>query len=155
MERNLAKEMNQWQQMYQLAKDEIDTFDIHSKVAQGSTLKQRMQEQLEHDILSLEGIIGEEVTHDDLMYLAQNNPNIFYTMLMKVFEFLVYLANIPVDQGNTDETLNLYEDFLNKVIEAAKEKNGGELPVWIKFAEKIFNFGKDMKDRMDQGQDWR
>lgn len=153
MEENLAKEMKQWQQMYKLAKDEIDTFDLHSKVAYGSTLRQRMQEQLEYDINSLESIIGEEVTKDDLAYLAQHNPNIFYTMLMKVFEFLVYLSNIPVDKDE-GTTLNLYEDFLDKVVEAAKEKNGGELPTWIKFAEKIFKFGKDIKDRMDQGQDW-
>lgn len=39
MEENLAKEMKEWDRMFALAKDEINTFDINTKDAYGSVLR--------------------------------------------------------------------------------------------------------------------
>lgn len=138
--------------MYKLARDEIDTFDITSKDASGSGYRQKLEEHFKNDLNQLEMIIGEDVSEDDLKYITEQHPNLFYQLLMKLFEFLVYLSNIPVDINDENKTINLYEDFLNKVIEAAKIKNGGEVPQWIKVAQTIFQFGKNIKDRADYGQ---
>lgn len=114
--------------MYKLARDEINTFDITSKDAKGSGYRERLEEHFKNDLDQLELIIGEDVSEDDLKYITENHPNIFYQLLMKLFELLVYFSNIPVDPNDSAKTINLYEDFLNKVIEAAKIKNGGEVP---------------------------
>ena len=53
LENNLAKEMTQWDSMWKLAEDEINTFDIHSKNAYGDQLKKQMQEHIAYDFASM------------------------------------------------------------------------------------------------------
>ena len=39
--------------------------------------------------------------------------------------------------------------------EAARVKNDGVLPIWLATAKKIFDFGKNVSQRMEHGQDWK
>lgn len=106
-----------------------------------------MSEHIKHDIEVLKEIVGDEITPDDLAFLTKNNPNIFYTLLMKIFEMLVYLSNIPVDPNDDTKTINLYEEAFNRILEAEKIKNDGKIPTWMQVAQTIFTFAKHIKDR--------
>ena len=119
--------MAQWDRMWQFAKDEINTFDINSKDAYGSQLRIRMKEHIANDISTLENLIGEEVTDEDLVYIAQHNPNIFLGILKKIFNYLLYIARLPVDWKNEMETINNFEQVINKIVDADREQNKGEV----------------------------
>ena len=62
--------MAQWDRMWQFAQDEINTFDISTKDAYDTQLRDRMKDHIAYDISSLESVIGERVSEDDLMYIA-------------------------------------------------------------------------------------
>ena len=113
LEDNLAKEMVQWDKMWKLAEDEINTFDIHSKTGYGSQLKSQMQDQLAYDFTSLERLVGDRLSEDDLMFIAKHNPNLFLSLLKKLFNFLVYVARLPVDWNNTMETMSNFNQVMD------------------------------------------
>lgn len=95
--------------MWKLAEDEINTFDIHSKNAYGDQLKKQMQDHIAYDFMSMERVIGQEVSEDDLMFIAKHNPNLFLNLLKKLFNFLIYIARLPIDWNNTKETMGSFE----------------------------------------------
>lgn len=113
LEENLAKEMAQWDRMWTFAKDEINTFDISSKDAYGSQLRDRMNDHINYDFVALERVIGEKVTEDDLLYIAKHNPNIFMSILKKVFSFLIYVARMPIDWKNEESTMNNFDKVID------------------------------------------
>lgn len=72
-----------------------------------------MNDHIAYDFNSLEKVIGESVTEDDLIYIAKHNPNIFTSLLKKVFSFLIYVARMPIDWNNGEGTMNNFDKVID------------------------------------------
>ena len=80
-----------------------------------------MEEHIKYDIESLESLIGEELTDDDLKYLAEHNPDIFWNILRKIFDFLVYVSRLPVNWKDLDGTIENFDKFQERLVDIHKE----------------------------------
>ena len=50
----------------------------------------------------------------------------------KIFDFLTFLSNIEVVTVDGEvKTYNIYEVFLDKLIDQAKAGNNGKVPQWL------------------------
>ena len=99
-----------------------------------------MKTEIINDFHYLEEIIG-ELDYESMEMLKNENPNIFVLILTKIFNFLAYLARIPINNGDGESAeMNLYA----KALETLQEKNtgpDGEKPAWLKIMETIFHIG--------------
>ena len=96
LEQKLRKEFQEWEQLKQLAHDEIDTTDISTQWNQGSDPRIKMQDSIKNDIESLEHITNNTITEADLQLLHSQNPNVIMLIFSKIFDFLSFLSNIEV-----------------------------------------------------------
>jgi hypothetical protein len=73
--------------------------------------------------------------------LKATNPNLFIVIIQKVYNFLMYLANVPTtDEDGNDTKMNLY----HKVLDTLFEKNviDGEVPDWLYKLKMVFDWGE-------------
>ena len=82
-------------------------------------------------------------------------PGVFVLILTKIFNYLAYLARIPIkNEDGDDDQLNLYV----KALETLIEKNtgpDGEKPAWLVKVELVFHWGAKaagIVDKIGQGQ---
>ena len=131
---------------------EVDTtsiesmFEIYNTV--GGLGAASMQGEILNDFDMLEEIVG-DLSYDSLGMIQTQNPNIFVFIIVKIFNYLGYLAKIPItdEDGNTAE-LNLYL----KALDTLKEKNtgpDGEVPAWLEKVEMIFHYGAKLYKFLD------
>ena len=74
-----------------------------------------------NDFAMLEEIIG-EMDYNTMAMLRTESPNTFVFVITKIFNFLAYLAKIPIkDEDGDDVEMNLYSEALNTL----NEKNVG------------------------------
>lgn len=139
--------MTQWNEMSELAKDEINTFDIHSKDAVDLKYRRSMEDHIKADIESLENLIGEELSEDDLRYLAEFNPDIFWNILRKIFDFLVYVSRLPVDWHDLVTSIKDIDEFQDRMVEIHRKANGGQVAPWVDATQKIYKFGRKLHDQ--------
>ena len=128
----------------QLLDHEVDTtsidgmFDIYSSL--GGLGADSQQKELQKDFEMLEEIIG-ELNYEEMSVLKATNPNVFILLIQKVFNFLMYMAHVPIKDDNGDDShMNAYE----KVMDTLFEKNvvDGEVPEWLKKVKLCFDWGK-------------
>ena len=121
LEGNVARAMAQWDSMWLLAEDEIDRYDVGSKNGYGNQLKKQMQDHLAYDFASLERVVGQHVSEDDVTFIANNNPRLFLSLLKKLLNFLTYIARPVVDWNNTTQTMSSFEQVMDKIVEADRQ----------------------------------
>ena len=67
-----------------------------------------MKTEIINDFHLLEEIIG-ELDYEHMEMLKNDNPSIFVLILTKIFNFLAYLARIPISNEDGEPTeMNLY-----------------------------------------------
>lgn len=113
---------------------EVDTtsieamFEIYNTV--GGLGQQSMQDEIMNDFAMLEEILG-DMDYDTMVMLRNESPNTFVFVITKIFNFLAYLAKIPIkDEDGDDVEMNLYSEALNTL----NEKNvgpDGDKPSWL------------------------
>ena len=108
-----------------------------------------MKTEIINDFHLLEEIIG-ELDYEHMEMLKNDNPSIFVLILTKIFNFLAYLARIPISNEDGEPTeMNLYR----KALETLIEKNtgpDGEKPAWLQTMETIFHFGVKHANAIDK-----
>ena len=62
----MRKEFQEWEQLKELALDEIDTTDISTQWDHGADPRVKMQDSIKSDIESLEHITNNKITEADL-----------------------------------------------------------------------------------------
>jgi hypothetical protein len=72
-------------------------FEIYSNL--GGLGEQAMQKEIEQDFADLEEIIG-TLNYEEMAVLKTTNPNIFIMIITKIFNYLGYLARIPITDEN-------------------------------------------------------
>ena len=83
----------------QLLDHEVDTtsienmFEIYNQL--GGLGADAQQKELEKDFEMLEEIIG-ELNYEEMSVLKATNPGLFVVLIQKVFNFLMYLAHMPI-----------------------------------------------------------
>jgi hypothetical protein len=94
----------------------------------------------------LEEIIG-ELNYEEMSVLKATNPNVFILLIQKVFNFLMYMAHVPIkdDSGwinfiGDDKHMNVYEE----VMDTLEEKNvvDGIVPEWLTTLKMCYAWGK-------------
>ena len=89
-----------------------------------------MKTEIINDFHYLEEIIG-ELDYEHMEMLKSENPNIFVLILTKIFNFLAYLARIPINNEDGEAShMNLYERALETLIEKNTGPDG-EKPAWL------------------------
>ena len=82
------------------------------------------------DLAELEEIVG-PLSYDNMEMLKSQNPNFFGVLLVQIWNWLGYLAKIPIkDEDGNDTTMNLYRKALDTLIEKNLGPNG-EKPGWL------------------------
>ena len=146
LEKKMKDELMQRFHERELLEDEVDTtsiddmFDIYSEL--GGLGEDSQQQELEDDFKALEEIVG-ELDYEQMSILKQTNPGMFIVLIFKVFNFLMYLAHIPIKDKHTGEErhINLYEKAMETLISTNK-KPDGEMPDWLKSTKTVFDWGK-------------
>ena len=128
----------------ELLDHEVDTtsidgmFEIYNQL--GGLGADSQQKELEADLAALEEIIG-DLNRDEMSILKETNPGLFALLIQKVFNFLMYLAHIPIrDDDGEQQHMNLYQKIMDTLIE--KNSIDGEMPGWLKQIKMIFDWGK-------------
>jgi len=70
-----------------------------------------MTEVIERDIDGLMGLIGQDITEDNLNTLRAGHPSAFYMILYKIFSWLHSLAGLELTNGDTPFKINMYDYF--------------------------------------------
>ena len=150
LEAKLAKEINEWEALRAKGEEDVDVTDISTSWNDYSINAKKMRDQLQHDMNELKEIIGDDISVDDLQLVNSSNSNIVVYLLWKLFDLLRFLAKVPVQGENGEQTtMNVYERILNNMIDNAKKANNGEIPGWLKVAQLIFTFGMKVADSID------
>ena len=132
---------------------EVDTtsidqlFEIYNGL--GGLGADSMQTEIINDFHQLEEIVG-PLNYDHMEMVKMWNPNVFCLILSKVFNYLGYLARIPItDENGNPKTMNLYRVALENLIEKNTGPNG-EKPGWLTMVEYVFHWGVKNAKLLDQ-----
>ena len=69
-----------------------------------------MRDQLKSDIGQLREIIGDDISVDDFEQVKFETPNLLVVIIWKLFDLLRFLANIPIQGENGEQTtMNVYQ----------------------------------------------
>ena len=133
---------------------EVDTssmeqmFEIYTNL--GGLGQDSMQRELEYDFAQLQEIIG-ELDYEEMAVLKSTNPSLFIILIQKVFNFLMYLAHVPIKDENGEAAgMNLYEEAIDKLFE--KNVVDGQVPDWLQKVKLCFDWGKKFAKIVEAAQ---